>query len=501
MKVAVISSCSSRKRYKLQSYPKCEDFINGNIRQWEEKLQRFKAPAIEMYIGREHNLVVEGVEKLWNAFSKENIVFHIVSCGYGLIPYNKEIVPYNCSFSNMKVSKIREIAETLNLAENFYNITRDCNLVFIMLGRMYLKALNLRQLPLHPKYVFIGSKESKGRVPKQENVKYIIASKERAREYGASSIDLKGMIFLDLCSALCDDTLDALLEEMSSPFNAKMINHPRALNELSGSEWLLKSKSIWQGITKGEHEKTYHPAQFPVALIDELLSIFTKENDIVLDPFVGSGTTLVACRKNNRNGIGIDLNPEYIELTNRRLIESLDGYFGSVEAGQYVICTDAKELSTNKEVKETLARIGKKHIDFVVTSPPYWDVLHERHRKTVLAKDKRPQKYSSNKADLGNIASYRDYLHALRKVFGEAYKLLDSDKYCVINVMDIRKGHKVYPTHADIIYFMEELGYQYQDLIIWNRDQEYNYLRPMGYPTTFIVNRVHEYLLIFRKPS
>lgn len=501
MKVAVISSCSSKKKYKLQSYPTCEDFLKGNIQQWEIRLQRFKAPAIEMYTGREHNLIVKAVKKLWNNFSKDNVTFHILSCGYGLIPYHKQIIPYNCSFSNMKVSRLREIGETLGLTENFCKITEDSDFVFVMLGRMYLKALNLVKLPIHPKYIFIGSKQSKGLVPKQDNVKYVIASKERAQEYAVSSIDLKGLIFSDICNALFDGTLDALLEEISSPFNAKMFHHPRALNELLGREWLLKSKSVWQGITKREHEKTYHPAQFPVALIDELLSIFTKENDVVLDPLVGSGTTLVACRKNSRIGIGIDLNPEYVMLTNKRLKELLNGYVWRGTAEQHVICADARELSSNNELQEFLAKIGRKHIDFMVTSPPYWDVLHERHKKTVLSKDKHPQQYSYDSADLGNIDDYKDYLQALKGIFGEVYKLLSSGKYCVINVMDIRKGNKVYAVHADIIYLMEELGYEYQDLIIWNRDQEYNYLRPMGYPTTFIVNRVHEYLLIFRKPS
>jgi DNA modification methylase len=267
------------------------------------------------------------------------------------------------------------------------------------------------------------------------------------------------------------------------------------LNKLNGKEWLLFSKSIWEGIYTPPSEKTEHPAQFPVALVSRLLNIFTSEKDIVLDPFVGSGSTLVACKENNRHGIGVDLNEKYVQITKDRLKQEL--LMGSLE--QLVICGDSRKLGEFKELKDFLKKRNKETIDFMVTSPPYWDVLHERHRKTVLSKDRHPEKYSELKDDLGNIEQYDEFLSPLKQVFAEVYKLLGYKKYCVVVVMDIRKGSKVYPFHSHVISLMEEIGYSYQDLIIWNRDREYNFLRPMGYPTTFIVNKVHEYLLIFRK--
>ncbi len=62
-----------------------------------------------------------------------------------------------------------------------------------------------------------------------------------------------------------------------------------------------------------------HPATFPLALPDFFIKLFTKEGDIVLDPFVGSGTTLVSARNNNRRYIGIDIKEEYITLSKSRL--------------------------------------------------------------------------------------------------------------------------------------------------------------------------------------
>ena len=62
-----------------------------------------------------------------------------------------------------------------------------------------------------------------------------------------------------------------------------------------------------------------HPATFPLALPHWFIRLFTDEEDTVLDPFAGSGTTLVAARKLNRNGIGIDINNEYCSLIKERI--------------------------------------------------------------------------------------------------------------------------------------------------------------------------------------
>ena len=62
-----------------------------------------------------------------------------------------------------------------------------------------------------------------------------------------------------------------------------------------------------------------HSAAFPESLPSWFIALFTQETDIVLDPFAGSGTTLVASKKLNRRGIGIDINPEYVDLMTEKL--------------------------------------------------------------------------------------------------------------------------------------------------------------------------------------
>jgi len=66
-------------------------------------------------------------------------------------------------------------------------------------------------------------------------------------------------------------------------------------------------------------------------------------------------------------------------------------------------------------------------------------------------------------------------------------------------VMDIRKKAKFYPFHMDVVNKMQEIGFELDDIIIWDRQKEYNNMRPLGYPFVFRVNKVHEFILIFRK--
>jgi site-specific DNA-methyltransferase (adenine-specific) len=81
-------------------------------------------------------------------------------------------------------------------------------------------------------------------------------------------------------------------------------------------------KSVWRFIqAPGKEEKRFgkHPTQKPIALVERCLLASTNPGDFVLDPFSGGGTTLVACVKTNRHGLGIELEAKHVELSARRL--------------------------------------------------------------------------------------------------------------------------------------------------------------------------------------
>jgi len=82
----------------------------------------------------------------------------------------------------------------------------------------------------------------------------------------------------------------------------------------------LKSKrysNVWQ--FKREIPK-YHPTQKPVSIIERIIESSTNKNDIILDPFIGSGTTAVACKETGRKYIGIEISEEYCEIARRRIL-------------------------------------------------------------------------------------------------------------------------------------------------------------------------------------
>ncbi len=93
------------------------------------------------------------------------------------------------------------------------------------------------------------------------------------------------------------------------------------MKELNGGKQM---KDVWTGTLTPRHERIYgkHPTQKPLYILERIILASTRENELVLDPFCGSSTTGVACKKLGRKYIGIDNNPEYINISIERLKNS-----------------------------------------------------------------------------------------------------------------------------------------------------------------------------------
>jgi len=262
--------------------------------------------------------------------------------------------------------------------------------------------------------------------------------------------------------------------------------NPKRCNELNGSEWTKYSISVWNDIRKSSDEtKLNHPAIFPQMLVDRLIKCFTREEDsIILDPFMGSGSTLVAANAVGKIGIGFELNPDYINLANERL--SSLSLFNKSEYKIY-----------NFDAKTIPQYVDKDSVSLCITSPPYWDILSQKR----TADYKEIRDYGDNDNDLAQIHDYKNFITQLGEVFKGVLNVLMPGRYCIINVMDLRKKNIFYPFHSDLAIQMTEIGFIFDDLIIWDRRQEYNNLRSLGFPYVFRLNKIHEYILIFQKPK
>ena len=89
-------------------------------------------------------------------------------------------------------------------------------------------------------------------------------------------------------------------------------------DNISKEEFIEWTKSVWT-MNPESAKRIGHPAPFPEELPNRLIKLFSFTNDIVLDPFMGSGTTAIASIKNNRNFVGYEINEEYINLANNRI--------------------------------------------------------------------------------------------------------------------------------------------------------------------------------------
>jgi DNA modification methylase len=258
------------------------------------------------------------------------------------------------------------------------------------------------------------------------------------------------------------------------------------LNSLSGATWLQYSFSIWRDVQKNQEERGLkHPAMFPIALVKRLIETYTnKSSQIILDPFMGSGSVLVAAQMMKRKSIGFEINKEYCDMAKKRLEETYRSVLN--ETNYRIYCDSSLNITKYLEPNS---------VDLTITSPPYWDILNRRR----TADRKEIKNYGNSKQDLGNIEDYESFLLLLQNVFREVYDATRPGRYCVVVVMDIRKGPKLYQLHSDLTRKMEENGFSLNDIIIWDRQKEYNNMRPLGYPYSFIVNKVHEYVLIFKK--
>ncbi|MCH7987786.1 MAG: site-specific DNA-methyltransferase [Planctomycetes bacterium] len=261
----------------------------------------------------------------------------------------------------------------------------------------------------------------------------------------------------------------------------------RHCNALDGKRWLQNSISVWSDIRKTPEEMCLkHPAMFPVMLCERLMKMFLRDGEqTVLDPFLGSGSMLVAAKSLGKRGVGLEISEEFIELAKRRLAEP--DLFQQDAPQQTIHQADARGLSQCVQAES---------IDFCVTSPPYWDILNRKR----TADFKETRHYGNRADDLGTIADYEEFLDELTGVFAQVLTALKPGAYFVAVVMDLRKKSRFFPFHADLAVRMQQIGFLWDDTIIWNRGQEYNNLRPLGYPSVFRINKVHEFVLIFQKP-
>lgn len=262
------------------------------------------------------------------------------------------------------------------------------------------------------------------------------------------------------------------------------------LNDLSNKDWLKFQKSWFVHSPPPRNKEVLrHPAKFPETLAEEYIRFFTKAGQIVLDPMAGTGSTLVAALRSGRHSYGVELNPRYAEMA-RKIIGQEKIQLGETAKGlaAEMVAGDAREI----------ASLGLPRLDYVLTSPPYWNMLHAAGAETQRERrndDGLDLTYSEDGNDLGNIEDYEAFLEDLISIYASLKPLLRESAYLTIIVKNVKKGGTIYPLAWDLA---RQLGkvYRLKDEKIWCQDN--TRLAPYGMGSAWVSNTFHHYCLQFR---
>lgn len=268
------------------------------------------------------------------------------------------------------------------------------------------------------------------------------------------------------------------------------------LNELTGKEWLYFTNSVWvTGYSPtaiesvGLKHRKIHPSPKPPGLLKDIIEFFTKSDGKILDPFVGVGGTLLgaALAGGKRQAFGIDLEEKYKEAYELACEEE------GLKKMDFIVSDAEHALKSDKRLKD-------EEFDLIVADPPYSDMMSRKRtgQKVKLYNEKEATPYSDKETDLGNMDK-GSFLENLKNLISLSIKKLKKDKYFVVFCKDFQpQDDNPNILHADVIYKLNEIdNLQYKGMRIWH-DQAMS-LYPFGYPFAFVMNQIHQYILIFRK--
>ena len=262
------------------------------------------------------------------------------------------------------------------------------------------------------------------------------------------------------------------------------------LNVLDPKQWIKFQKSWFiHNPPPRKHDVLRHPAKFPETMVQEFIEFFTKPGATVLDPMAGTGSTLIASLCCGRNSVGIELNPQYAGIARQLILderENLGEAAASLKAE--IITADAAQVQ----------KLTLPPIDYILTSPPYWDMLHARGAET-QQKRRSSRKldvvYSDHPADLGNIADYEEFLGQLTDIYRGLTQTLKPRAYVTIIVKNIKKKGRIYPLAWDLARELSTF-LTLKDERIWLQDNIP--LAPFGMGNAWVSNIHHHYCLQFR---
>jgi len=277
--------------------------------------------------------------------------------------------------------------------------------------------------------------------------------------------------------------IDALMPRLENPVGMKVfykeesrtVSSIQELTPDNNSDFKLEATSIWSFPTRGNwasHKGDYR-GNFAPQIPRNVIERYSVKGDTVLDPMVGSGTTLIEAKLTGRNGIGVDINQKPLEISKKRLEEIPN----ELTTSQSLFLGDARNLN----------KIQDNEIDLICTHPPYLNII----------------RYSENNPhDLSYTGSVKYFINEMVKIASECFRVLKGDKFLAILIGDTRKHRHYIPLSTYVLKTFLDAGFILREDIIkhqWNcKSTPLWRKQSMKYNFHMIM---HEHLYIFRKPK
>jgi DNA modification methylase len=243
---------------------------------------------------------------------------------------------------------------------------------------------------------------------------------------------------------------------------------------LTDSLWILDKRD-----RSGAHTAGYW-GNFIPQIPNQFLRRYTRKGEWVLDPFLGSGTSLIECKRLGRNGFGVELQPEVVNLAKEILSKEKNPYKIRTE----IINGDSAGVNFISELKKRKC----ESVQFLILHPPYWDII----------------KFSERKNDLSNAGSVNEFLKMFGKIIDGTFPVLDNERYAALIIGDKYCSGEWIPLGFYTMQEMIKRGYKLKSTIIKNFDQttakrnQKELWRYRALAGGFYIFK-HEYIFLFQK--
>jgi 16S rRNA G966 N2-methylase RsmD len=268
--------------------------------------------------------------------------------------------------------------------------------------------------------------------------------------------------------------------EKTKPWSDIDLNHWRDYKDvLTDSLWIFPSRASGEG-----HTLDYH-GNFIPQIATQTFTRYTKAGEIVLDMFLGSGTSAIEALNLERRCIGVELKPDLVEYVRAKVPpDRLDNEV-------HLIQGDSTAQATVDAVRVTLAAMGETHAHLLVLHPPYHDIIP----------------FSDRAEDLSNAPDDETFLDMFETVARHGFDLLATGRFAVLIIGDKYEKGELIPLGFWCMERMNRVGFRTKAIVVKNiegnergKGRTSNLWRYRALAGGYYIFK-HEYVIIFQKPE